>query len=207
MVPVEEIVITAPEGGPTSPLWERIFNVDPYALLLIDADATISGLTFTGLGSEVIARWRIAHARADSVFDEVGWSFDGSDTSPNGSSVVITNGGSATVRGNVIRGGGPIALFGGANATISSNTLAGGPHIYLANHGPATVIIGNTIEDTHRWAIGAFYTDGDVVIEDNIISRPGRQRHQPELRLRGHREQRDRRRHAGRHHTPGCSHR
>jgi nitrous oxidase accessory protein NosD len=172
--PVEQIIITAPEDGPTSPLWEGLFNADPYVLLVADTEATISGLTFEGLGSEVILDGG-SPTLSDSVFNDVGWAFDGSNISPNGSSVVVTNGGSAVVTGNTIRRGGPIAVFGDADAIIEANTLIGGPHIYLNDYGTEVRIRENTIEGTFSWSIGAFDGDlsGHVVIEGNRFENPG----------------------------------
>lgn len=170
--PVERIIITAPEDGPTSPLWQGVLNADPYALLVASADATISGLTFEGLGSEVILDGG-SPTVSDSVFNDVGWAFDGTDLGPNGSSIVITGGGSPLISGNEIRNGGPIAIFDRSNATIRSNTLIGGPHLYLASFGDAVTIADNTVDGTHRWAIGSFFSEGQAEITGNTITRPG----------------------------------
>ena len=170
---VEDIVIMAPEDGPTAPLYEGTITADPYAMLVTGPGAKISGLTFRGLRSEVILDGG-SPTLQDSVFTDVGWAFDGVNISANGSSIVVTNGGSPTVSGNVIRSGGPIAVFGDANATLRSNDLAGGPHIYLADFGQEVVIEDNSIDGTLAWAIGAFDFSGRVMIEGNVITNPGK---------------------------------
>jgi hypothetical protein len=162
----------APEDGPTAPLWEGTINADPYALLLSETNATVSGLTFSGQGAEVILDGGTP-SLTDSVFMGVGRAFDGSNLSPNASSVVVTGGASPLVARNMIRDGGPIGVFGGSNPTIKANTLTGGPHIFLYVHGDGVVIEDNTIDGTLRWAIGSFRRGGRADITRNTITNPG----------------------------------
>ena len=166
--PVDRIIIEAPEDGPQF----SGLPSDFYALLLQDAgEATISGLTFRGEPSIVIISGG-SPTIEDSVFDNVGWAYDGSNISPLGSSIVVAGESSALVSGNTLVDGGPIGVFGGSTPHVEGNTLTGGPHVYLANHGEGTVIEANDIDGTFRWGIGVFDFD-PITIEGNTITNPG----------------------------------
>jgi len=170
--PVEDIVITAPEDGPTFAIEDGGFYMDPYAILLQDTDANLSDLTFSGEPSEVIASGG-APSLEGLVFDHTGYSFDGSSTSPAGSSIVINRGSAATVRGNTITGGGPIGIFDGSEPLVDGNTLSGGPHIYGFGFGDGAVVSNNTIEGALVRGIGAFNGSGSFLIEGNTIIADG----------------------------------
>ncbi len=167
--PIEDIVITAPEDGPTAPLRESSSSADPYALLVRGTDATISGLTFRGIRSEVILDGGSPTLR-DSVFTDVGIAFDGT---AGENVILVTNGAAATVSGNQIRDSGQVTVMADADPTISGNTLAGGAHIYLDDPGSATVIEKNTIDGTVMWAIKLGDAGGAVTIRENAITNPG----------------------------------
>jgi len=164
--PVEEIVIMAPEDGPTAPA-ETSTQEDPYAILLRDSNATLSGLTFEGEPSEVFASGgspTLEHLR----FIGTGYPYDGSTTLPGGSSIVVNNGSTATIRDNTITSGGPIGVFDGSEPLIEGNTLSGGPHIW-GGFGDGAVIRGNIIEGAFVRAIGSF-DDSSPLFEGNVIS-------------------------------------
>ena len=145
---------------------------DPYAILLDDTTAIISGLTFRGEPAEVVAMSG-APTLENLAFEQTGVAFDGSTTSARGSSIIVNRGSTATVRANVIDRGGPIGVFDGSSPTIEQNTLTGGPHIWGRNAGDGTVIRANTITDTVIRAIGFFEGTGAVTVDRNIISNPG----------------------------------
>lgn len=167
--PIEDIVITAPEDGPTAPLQEGTISADPYALLVRGTDATISGLTFLGVRSEVILDGGSPTMR-DSVFTDVGIAYDGR---VGANVILVTNGATATVSGNQIRDSGQVSVMADADPTISGNTLAGGAHIYLDDPGTATVIEKNTIDGTLMWAIYLGDDGGAVTMRENVITNPG----------------------------------
>lgn len=152
--PREEIVITAPEGGPTSPAGRAaaLASADhPYAILLLDTDATLSGLTLRG-------EWSAVHARGgapvlENLFlDEAGPPAYRSFGSALGNGVVITAGSKAIVRGNTLANGGGIGIFEGSDPRIEANTLTGGPNIW-GNPGLEAVIRDNVIEGTRNNAM------------------------------------------------------
>ncbi len=166
--PLEDIVITAPEDGPTAPLQEGTISADPYALLVRGTDATISGLTFRGLRSEVILDGGSPTLR-DSVLTDVGVAYDGA---VGENVILVTSGGTATVSGNQIRNSGQVTVMADADPTISGNTLTGGAHIYLDDPGTATIIEKNTIDGTLMWAIYLGDDGGAVTMRENVITNP-----------------------------------
>jgi nitrous oxidase accessory protein NosD len=169
--PIEDIVVTAPEDGPTVPIEEGGFYEDPYAFLLQDTDATVSGLTFRGQPSAVIASGG-APTLENLVFDRTGYTFDGSTTSPAGNSITINRGAAAVVRDNAITGGGPIGVFDGSEPLIERNRLSDGPHIFGFGFGDGAVIRNNTVEGVLVRGVGVFQTPTALVIEGNTIIDP-----------------------------------
>lgn len=175
--PREDIVITAPEGGPTAAVSSLSSAAAPYAVLLDDTTATLSGFTFRGLSSQVHI-----HGGAPTVSDlhieSVGMPHtqtNPADTmgfgSLESSSMVINGGSRAVVRGNLITHGAPIMFFDDSEPIIEANHLADGPYIW-GYDGDGTIIRGNTIERSTVRAIGVF-TPTPLTIEGNIISDPG----------------------------------
>ena len=163
--PREEVVITAPEDGPTAPIYRALVNpTDPYAILLLDSEATLSNLTFRSEASEVHASGG-APTLTDLAFESVGVAYRGG-SAPDGSSVVINGGSAATVTANTLTAGGPIGVFDGS-PLIEGNTLTGGPHIW-GGFGDGTVIRGNTINGAHVRALGIF-DEAILTIEGNTI--------------------------------------
>jgi nitrous oxidase accessory protein len=171
--PVEDIVITAPQDGPTVPIEDGGFYEDPYALLLQRTDATVSGLTFRGQPSEVIASGG-APTLENLVFDRTGYAYDGSTASPAGCSIVVNRGSAAVVRANTITGGGPIGVFDGSEPLIEGNWLSEGPHIFGFGFGDGAVIRENTVEGVLVRGVGVFHTPAALLIEGNtILDAPG----------------------------------
>ena len=166
--PIDEIIITAPEDGPTFTA-STIYGDEPYALLLTDTAATITGLTVQGDGSAIIASGGSPTIQGN-VVNSVGLPFDGSSLS--GTSVAVTHGSTASVLDNEIRAGGEFSVFGEASPTIEGNRLVDGPHIFLREPGPDTVVRDNDISGTLSRAI-AVSGPGAILIEDNRISNPG----------------------------------
>jgi len=105
--PVEEIVITAPEGGPVHDTRYSYMGEAPYAILLSSADAQLSGLTLRGESSRLFADGGSPLIEKVS-FDGVGEPYVGSAVV---SAVVINGGGSATVRDSTFISGGGIDVF------------------------------------------------------------------------------------------------
>ncbi|MEA2026720.1 MAG: right-handed parallel beta-helix repeat-containing protein, partial [Chloroflexota bacterium] len=168
--PVEEIVITASPEGPTA-LVDGAYTSDPYAILLVGNDSMLANLTFRDQPSGVLVQGG-SPILDGLVFDSVGYPFGTRGMGNGGSSIVLSDGSTATVIHNDVRDGGPIAVFAGSTPIIEGNSLTGGPHIYLSSFGDGTVVTGNTIDGTLRWAIGVFDSNS-LTIDGNVITDPG----------------------------------
>jgi hypothetical protein len=167
----DSVVISAPDDGPTEILYDEDEpESDPYAVLLRDTNATLRDLTFRGKRSEVFASGG-SPTLEGLLFDATGFPFRGS-ASATGSSIVVTRGSTATIRGNELVGGGPIGVFVGSEPLVEGNYLRGGPHIW-GEPGSGAIYRGNTIEEPFLWAIGLFNDEGSPTVEDNLILRPG----------------------------------
>lgn len=167
--PVADIVITAPDGGPTAYVGPG--GYEPYAVLLKNSSGGLSGLTFSGEPSVVIINLGSPTVEGN-VFEDVGYSFGERGMSFGGSSVVAVGGGSARIVGNTLVDGGPIAAFGGATPIIEGNALQDGPHIFLSGTGDGAQVIDNTIEDALLNGIGV-YGAIDTTISGNTVARIG----------------------------------
>jgi len=168
--PVADIVITAPDDGPTAQIAPRWGSAtDPYAVLLLETNAVLSGLTFQGVRSEI-------HATGGSptisglVLEGVGLPYRGGANAA-GSGILVNVGSAATISDNVMNGGGPIGIFDPSELTVDGNTLVDGPHIwgYL---GDETVIRGNTISGALVRGIN-LSDDSSPLIEGNTITDAG----------------------------------
>jgi parallel beta-helix repeat protein len=170
-----DIVISAPEGGPTAPINPSVketgeaVEMDPYAVLLQDSDAVLSDLTFRGQPSEIIISGG-APTIENVMFDGTGFPFTGASTSARGSSIVVNGSSTAVIKDNVLVGGGPIGIFDGAMPLVEGNVLSDGPHIWGIPDG--AVIRNNTIEGALVRAIGVF-DETSPRIEGNTIIDPG----------------------------------
>jgi parallel beta-helix repeat protein len=161
--PVEDIVVTAPEGGPTVVLMSPN-QADPYAIHITAGEPIVAGLTFRGQASELIVTGGRPTLEG-LVFEDVAWVFDGSTTSQEGSSVLVMGvDAHLTLRDSVIQGGGPVAVFDGAGAIIDGNRLEGGPQLYLPGRpGPGTIVSGNTVSGTLKYGLNIHDTSGTEI--------------------------------------------
>jgi parallel beta-helix repeat protein len=168
--PVEDIVISAPDDGPTavlSPSWGSA--ADPFAVQLLGVDAELSNLTFRGERSTVVATGGDPAIKG-LVLEGVGIPYRGGD-SAGGNGIVVNDGSTATLTGNVLNGGGPIGIFDLSEPLVEGNTLSDGPHIW-GGFGDGAVIRGNTITGPFVRGIGLFNATSPL-IEGNTISGTG----------------------------------
>jgi hypothetical protein len=200
----ETIVIEAPTDGPTSPTipnspedeiedWDGLLSADePYAILLLDTEASLSGLTFRGQRSQVHASGGSPELR-DLTFDGVG-ALDRTSLGTGGNSLVVTGGATAVISDSTFSATGPIGVFEASGPLIEGNTLAGGASMWgdmgsetivrantisesvltaisINGEEPGVLIEGNTIADVDGTGIGTVHGLGDVTIRGNDISR------------------------------------
>jgi parallel beta-helix repeat protein len=168
--PVEDIIISAPDDGPTavlSPEWGTA--ADPFAIQLLGTDAELSNMTFLGQRS-------VVHATGGSptisglVLEGVGIPYEGGG-SAEGNGIVVNAGSTATVTGNSLDGGGPIGIFDLSEPLVEGNTLTDGPHIW-GGFGDGAVIRANTIAGPLIRGIGLF-SNSSPLLEGNTISGAG----------------------------------
>jgi len=168
--PVEDIVITAPEDGPT---WEVDFsyiNTLPFALVVSEADATLSDLTLRGLPSRLLLDG--GDTTAEGLYlDGVGEFYTGSNVAKTGG-IVVNGDTTATLRRNTLRGGGEIDVYNYSNTIIEDNDLIDGPNI-AGLFGPESVVSGNRITGTGFQGI-VFLGGTEATFTDNVIE--GRER-------------------------------
>ncbi|CAN5570244.1 hypothetical protein BH23CHL8_BH23CHL8_01530 [soil metagenome] len=169
--PREAIVIQAPEDGPTATIAAGGFESDPYAVILLDTEASLSGLTFRGARTVIFASGG-SPTLESLALDGSGVPYGGGDDL-SGFSIVVTGGSTATIRNNELTWGGPINVFDASEPLIEGNTLSGGPHIFGWGFGDGAVIRGNTITGTSQHAIGIFNDSTTMLVEGNTIRDPG----------------------------------
>jgi hypothetical protein len=183
--PVEDIVVTAPQDGPVAPVWT---SQDPYAFLIEDADAQISNLTLRGERSQVIIKGG-APTLERMVLEGTGHALESWMDENDGSSIALTDGSTAVIRGNTLVGGGPIAVFSDSVPIIEGNTLTDGPHIFgdfpdggvirdnlierpivrgIGLGSGAPIVEGNTVLDSRDIGIQAHA--GTALVKDNLIT-------------------------------------
>ena len=177
--PIESIVIRATEDGPSTGM--GVLASQPaadqrYAILIVDADATVTGLTFTGEPSAVVAIGG-APSISGNHFEGVGQRQDYEGPGEQVDEVVVginaiaVSGGSRpTIRDNRIIDSGPIASYDLSEPLIEGNDLAGGAHI-LGGFGDEAEIRGNHVE----WASFGIESRGNAapLIEGNTIIEVG----------------------------------
>ena len=185
--PVEEIVITAPDDGPsyeTGFSWNRN---EEYALALSGSDAGLADLTFRGENARLIVDGG-APALERLTFEDVGNPYEGG---PSVQALVIKGESTATVRNSSFIAGGGINIFEQSSPLIERNEFDTGPGIYgdfgddtviVDNHlfGPgqqgidmgspaAATIRGNTVSDK----TDGMWISGAAVVEDNVVQDSG----------------------------------
>lgn len=169
--PVEDIVIIAPDDGPTVAVSTPAGTTqEPYAVRFLESDAVLSNLTLSGVRSSV-------HATGGSptisglVLEGVGIPYEGGGSPGPGNGLIVNAGSTATLTGNALNGGGPIGIFDLSEPLIEGNTLADGPHIW-GGFGDGTIIRGNTITGPLIRGIGLF-DPSSPLIEGNTINGAG----------------------------------
>ena len=168
---IETIVIRATDDGPsteTGVLAGRPAADQRYAILIFEADPTLSGLTFAGEPSAVVAIGG-APTIMGNHFDGVGLG-QPYEVEAIRSAIVVGGGSRATIRGNRVVDSGPIASFDLSEALIEGNELAGGAHI-VGGFGDAAEIRDNHLE----WAQWGIESRGDAapLIEGNTMTEVG----------------------------------
>jgi hypothetical protein len=171
---IESIVVRATDIGPsieTGILASRPVADQRYAVLIIEADPTLTGLTFAGESSAVVAIGG-APTITGNHFEGVGLRQDHEEVRPYevvvGINAIAVGGGSrATIRGNRVVDSGPIASFDLSEPLIEDNELVGGAHI-AGGFGNAAKIRNNHVE----WASWGIESRGGTapLIEGNTIT-------------------------------------
>ena len=176
---IETIVIRAPEDGPsteTGALADRPPADQPYAVLIDETDASLSGLTFSGEPSAVVAIGgapTIAANRFEGVGREQDWvGLGGQDIEVvvGINAIAVVGGSRATIRGNRVSSSGPIASYGLSEPLIEGNELSDGPSI-VGGFGDGAVIRDNRLQ----WAGWGIESRADTapLIVDNTITEVG----------------------------------
>lgn len=168
---VDSIIIRAVDDGPsikTGTLEGRPALDQRYAVLIVEADATLSGVTFSGEPSAVVALGG-APTIAGNHFEGVGLeqSYEGDGGS---NAIVVGRGSRAMIYDNRVVDSGAIATFDLSNPLIVGNELSGGAHI-VGGFGDGAEIRDNRLE----WANWGIESRGDTapLIEGNIIAHVG----------------------------------
>ena len=162
--PVEDIVIAAPEDGPRSALAGR-----PYALLLVESNADVSGLTLRGQPSQVHIDGGTP-GLSELILDGTGDVYTGTSAPMPHDSVYFGNGTKAELRGSEVIASGSIAIHGFSEPVIADNILRDGTNIFVNDPGEGALITGNTITDSASRAIG-IWGPAEFTIKGNIIER------------------------------------
>ena len=165
--PIEEIVLIAPDDGPTEIASDSV--AAPYAVAIHESEAKISGMTLRGERSQLHLSGGSPTA-SELVLDGVGRAYTAA-AGAGRDSIVVVGDSAATIKGNTITSGGAIGVHDLAEPLIEGNVLTGGPHIW-GDFGDGTVIRGNLIDGTVARAIGVF-VDSALTIESNEIRNPG----------------------------------
>ena len=168
---IESIVIRATDDGPstlTGVIAGRPAADQRYAIRIIEADPMITGLTFSGEPSAVVAIGG-APMITGNHFEGVGLE-QRDDVEGGRDSIAIVGGSRATIRGNRLIGSGPITSYDQSEPRIEDNELADGAHI-AGGFGDEAVIRNNHLE----WASWGIESRGDSapLIEGNTIVEVG----------------------------------
>jgi hypothetical protein len=169
--PIGSIIIRATDDGPsieTGALANRPRADQRYAVLIIEAEPTLSGLTFAGEHSAVVAIGG-APTITGNHFEGVGLEqLYGAERGIN--AIAVGGGSRATIRKNRVVDSGPIASFDLSEPLIEGNELTGGAHI-LGGFGDEAEVRDNHVE----WASWGIESRGDTapVIEGNTIIEVG----------------------------------
>jgi nitrous oxidase accessory protein NosD len=188
---VADIVVSAPNDGPKARVRKDGGSEAGYAFHLIDSNADVSGLTFSGRPSQVLVT-----GGSPTIHDLVMEGVDQGDTLDVGGSISIGGGSTATVRDNRIAGGASIMTFDASRPIIERNDLRETSGIYgyfgdgavvrgnriwrpagsgIRSMDPADIeISANEIVDPSSWGIELAFGPGaegtTVTVSDNTIS-------------------------------------
>lgn len=156
------------------PLEDIIISVDEGPIMaVLETNAVISGITFTGPDSDgIIVRGGSPTMEANS-FRSVGRPyFGGSSCARPCVSLLVTDGSTATVRDNTFADGGELGADGGAAPIFEGNELTNGPHIPLFAVGDGTVVRDNVISGPVVRGIGTFGTNQPLIERNTIMGAP-----------------------------------
>ena len=158
--PREDIVISAPEDGPTVDFGMGVQRFEwPYTLLVDDTQADVRELTFAGAETAVVV-----DGGSPSLSDLI---FDGNEFG-----LLIESGSTATVTENLMTGGGGIELADYSEPVIEGNVLRGGPSI-VGSMGDGGVVRDNVLTDpVNGIGLGGIGVDEptNALIERNTIT-------------------------------------
>ena len=166
--PIESIVIRAPDDGPsiqTGTLAGRPVADQRYAILIDGADPILTGLTFQGEDSAVVAVGG-APTIERNHFERVGPERP-HEPVPGKNAIVVSSDSRATIRSNRIVDSGPIASFDLSKPLIEGNTLTGGAHI-MGGFGNGAKIRGNRVEWSD-WGIESRGAAAPLIMGNTII--------------------------------------
>ena len=147
--PREEIVLTAPEGGPERDIDFVWLSQAPYAMLLVEADATVRDLTLAGEPSRLFVEGG-APTVSGVLFDQVGQAYEGAGATTG--AVVVQGLGTPTFIENELIGGGGLGAYADADPVFERNILRESGAIH-GDFGAAAVIRDNTITGDGRQGI------------------------------------------------------
>jgi hypothetical protein len=162
------IVLRAPDNGPsidTGVLASRPAADQRYAILIIEADARLSGLTFSGESSAVVAIGG-APTIAWNHFEGVG-SEPAREVEAGKNAIVVRSGSRATIRDNRLVDSGPIAAFDLSAPLIEHNELTGSAHI-MGGFGNGAEIRDNHVEWS-RWGIESRGGGAPLIVGNTLI--------------------------------------
>jgi parallel beta-helix repeat protein len=167
----EPVVLAAPEDGPRSEA--QYLGPVPYALLLDDVTATVTGLTFSGQGSAVHVSGGTS-VLTDLTFQGVGKTNTNADGVETGTrfpeAVALYDGAVVTLADSAFSGGGAIASHGNTRSIIEGNVLQNGPSIHVFLPAEGSIVRGNVVTQGSVRGIGAFGGPHQLLIEDNVVT-------------------------------------
>jgi hypothetical protein len=160
----DEIIITAPEGGPRSDTHFSWLGEKPYAIVLEATEGSIENLTFRGTDS------RLFLDDGAPMIDGVMFDGVGEPAVPGtarAQAIIFTGRSKGTVRDSVFRGGGGINVFAAAAPVIERNQLDEGTVIY-GDYADGTIIRENTFTGPGAFSI-RFGEPAEVLVKSNEI--------------------------------------
>ena len=144
---------------------------DPFAISLIESEASLSGMTFSGMPAGVIVKGG-APTLEDLAWDGVGPLVGASCTDARGCamSLAIDQGSGAVLRDSLFIGGMGVAIFGDADPLIEGIDLRDGPVIWFWDAGDGAILRETTISGASYHAAIGIAGPTTMRIEGNTIS-------------------------------------